>query len=147
MSVSLWHWWLCPTRLLSSQDSPGRNIEGRCHGHLQRIFLTQGSSPRLLHCRQTLYHWATGKHKEEYYNRSAQCWDIFLCEILRFHSWKMLQQVLDDYVSVICDITEMVLKYSCTCEDLSWMISATHFHSHRWATAQITWRGVWQRQL
>ena len=36
------------------------------------------------------YHWATGEHKKEYYNRSAQWWNIFLCEILSFHSWKTL---------------------------------------------------------
>ena len=27
-----------------------------CHFLLQRIFLTQGSNPGLLHCRKTLYH-------------------------------------------------------------------------------------------
>ena len=27
-----------------------------CHSFLQRIFLSQGSNPSLLHCRQTLYH-------------------------------------------------------------------------------------------
>ena len=27
-----------------------------CHFHLQGIFLTQGSNPGLLHCRQFLYH-------------------------------------------------------------------------------------------
>ena len=30
-----------------------------CHALLQGIFLTQGSNPCPLHCRQTLYHWVT----------------------------------------------------------------------------------------
>ena len=36
-------------------DSPGRNTRVSCHALLQGIFLTQGSNPGLLHCRQILY--------------------------------------------------------------------------------------------
>ena len=45
---------LCPW------DSPGKYTGGGCHFLLQGIFLTQGSNPGLLHCRQILYclsHW------------------------------------------------------------------------------------------
>ena len=35
---------------------PGRNTGVGCHFLLQGIFLTQGSTLGLLHCRQTLYH-------------------------------------------------------------------------------------------
>ena len=52
MSDSLRLW---PTRLLSPWDSPGKNTGGGHHFLLQEIFLTQGSSPGLLHGRQTLY--------------------------------------------------------------------------------------------
>ena len=38
---------------------PGKNTGVGCHFLLQGIFLTQGSNPGLLHCRQILYHWAT----------------------------------------------------------------------------------------
>ena len=37
-------------------DSPGKNTGVGCHFLLQGIFLTQGSNPDLLHCRQILYH-------------------------------------------------------------------------------------------
>ena len=37
-------------------DSPGKNTGVGCHSLLQGIFLTQGSHPGLLHCRQILYH-------------------------------------------------------------------------------------------
>ena len=37
-------------------DSPGKNTGVDCHALLQGIFLTQGSNPCLLHCKQTLYH-------------------------------------------------------------------------------------------
>ena len=37
-------------------DSPGKNNGVGCHALLQGIFLTQGSNPGLLHCRQMLYH-------------------------------------------------------------------------------------------
>ena len=46
-----------PTRLLSPWDSPGRNTGLGCHALLQGIFLTLGLNPRLLYCRQILYHW------------------------------------------------------------------------------------------
>ena len=36
-------------------DSPGKNTGVGCHALLQGIFLTQGSNPGLLHCRQVLY--------------------------------------------------------------------------------------------
>ena len=37
-------------------DPPGKNTGVGCHFLLQGIFLTQGSNPGLLHCRQILYH-------------------------------------------------------------------------------------------
>ena len=37
-------------------DSPGKNTGVDCHPLLQGIFPTQGSNPRLLHCRQILHH-------------------------------------------------------------------------------------------
>ena len=36
-------------------DSPGKNTGVGCHALLQGIFPTQGSNPRHLHCRWTLY--------------------------------------------------------------------------------------------
>ena len=45
-----------PTRLLCPQNSPGKNTGVGSHSLFQGIFLTQGSNPGLLHCRQILYH-------------------------------------------------------------------------------------------
>ena len=42
-------------RLLCSCDSPGKNTRVSGHFLLQGIFLTQGSNPGLLYCRQILY--------------------------------------------------------------------------------------------
>ena len=42
-------------------DSPGNNTGVGCHVLLQGFFPTQGWKLCLLHCRQILYHWATGK--------------------------------------------------------------------------------------
>ena len=47
---------LYPTRLLCSQNSPGKHIGVGCRFLLQGIFLTQGSNLGLLHCEQILYH-------------------------------------------------------------------------------------------
>ena len=60
---------------VSSSDSsclysPGKNTGVACHSLLQRIFLTQGSNPHLLHllhCRWFLYHWVTGEAPYIYY--------------------------------------------------------------------------------
>ena len=41
-------------RLLCPWNSPGKNGVG-CHSLFQGLFLTQGSNPSLLHCRQILY--------------------------------------------------------------------------------------------
>ena len=43
-----------PTRLLPPWDYPGENTGVGCHFLLQGIFLTQGSNPGLLDCRQML---------------------------------------------------------------------------------------------
>ena len=52
----LWPCRLQPIRLLWPWDSSGKNTGVGCHGPLQGIFLTQGSNPGLLHCRQVLSH-------------------------------------------------------------------------------------------
>ena len=46
---------LCNPSLLSALDSPGESTGVGCHSLLQGIFLTQGSSLGLPHCRQILY--------------------------------------------------------------------------------------------
>ena len=47
--------WIVAYHAPSSMDFPGKRNGVGCHFLLQRIFLTQGSNPGLLHCRQTLY--------------------------------------------------------------------------------------------
>ena len=42
-------WTVQPARLLCPWGSPGKNTGVGCHAPLQRIFLTQGSNPGLLH--------------------------------------------------------------------------------------------------
>ena len=59
MSDSVWPHRRQPTKLLRPWDSPGKNTGVGCHFLLQEIFLTQGSNPHLLLCRQILYCWAT----------------------------------------------------------------------------------------
>ena len=46
----------CQAPLLCPWDFQGKNTGVSCHFLLQGIFLTQGSNPGLLHCRQILYH-------------------------------------------------------------------------------------------
>ena len=65
MSDSLPPHGLSPTRLLCPWNSPGKNTGVSSHALLQGIFLTQGSNPGLLHCRQVLYHLS---HQEARYD-------------------------------------------------------------------------------
>ena len=51
--------WTQPTRLLRPWNSPGKNTGMGCHFLLWRIFPTQGLNLWLLHCRWSLYRWAT----------------------------------------------------------------------------------------
>ena len=46
---------LWPTSLLCPWDSPGKNTRVGCLFLLQGIYLTQGSNPGHLHCRQIIY--------------------------------------------------------------------------------------------
>ena len=52
--AQLWPHGLEPARLLCPWNSPGRSTGVGSHFLLQGIFLTQGSNPRLLHCKQLL---------------------------------------------------------------------------------------------
>ena len=45
-----------PTRLLRPWDFPGKSTGVGCHFLLQGLFMTQGSNPGFLHCRQIFYH-------------------------------------------------------------------------------------------
>ena len=56
MSDSLQPHGLQPASLLCPWNSPGKNTGRGNHSLLQGIFLTQGSSPGLLHCRQILFY-------------------------------------------------------------------------------------------
>ena len=51
--------WTASCQAPLSMRSPGKNTGVGFHALLQGIFLTQGSNPGLLHCRQILYLWAT----------------------------------------------------------------------------------------
>ena len=75
---------LWPARLLCAWDFPGKNSGVGCHFLLQGIFPTQGSNPRLLHCRWILYCWATREAPSftqySYFQIHLCCvWMIQLC--------------------------------------------------------------------
>ena len=59
--------WTVACQLLCPRDSPGKNTGVGCHALLQRIFPIQGLNPRLLHCRQILYHLS---HQESPWNHN-----------------------------------------------------------------------------
>ena len=54
--------WTVAPRLLCPGDFPGMDTGVGCHALLQRIFLTQGLNPHILHWRWILCSWATRKH-------------------------------------------------------------------------------------
>ena len=56
MSDSLLPCGLQPARLLCPWNSPDKTIGVGSHSLFQGIFLTQGSNPGFLHCRQLFYH-------------------------------------------------------------------------------------------
>ena len=56
--------WTTACQAPLSWDSPGKNAAVGRYAILQGVFWTQGSNTcllRILHCRQILYHWATGE--------------------------------------------------------------------------------------
>ena len=64
------------TRILHPRDFPGKSTGVGCDFLLQGIFLTQGSNPGLLPCRQTLYslsHWGSQRElRYRQYTKSQQ---------------------------------------------------------------------------
>ena len=74
VSDSLWPHGLQPTGLLCPWNSPGENTRVGNHSVLQVIFLTKGSNPGLLHCRQILYrqsHQGSPKYPKPLYKLAA----------------------------------------------------------------------------
>ena len=80
MSNSLQCHGLEPTRLLCPWNSPGKDTGVGCHFSLQGIFPTQGSTPGLLHCRQTLY---CLSHQGSFVVKAS----VFLVVMHRCESW------------------------------------------------------------
>jgi len=54
-------------------DSSGRDSRVGCQFLLQRIFLTQGSNQRLLHCRRILYRWAPREGSVQFSSVTRSC--------------------------------------------------------------------------
>ena len=54
--ATLWLQGLQPASLLDPWNSPARDTGAVCHSLFQRICLTQGSNPGLLHCKWTRYY-------------------------------------------------------------------------------------------
>ena len=77
MSNSLQTHGLWPARLPCPWNSPGKNAGVGNHSFLQDIFLTQGSNPSLLHCRQTLSTKSPGKTTTEWATQ-IQDWRTWL---------------------------------------------------------------------
>ena len=55
-------------------DSPGKNNGMGYHSLFQGVFLTQGSNPRLLHCRRILYHLSCQGSPENF-----RVWYLYFC--------------------------------------------------------------------
>ena len=70
----------------SSVHSPGKDTGVACHLLLQRIFLTQGLNPGLLHYRQVPYRWATWEACMIVY----RCLKIRPCQLLHVSAFKCL---------------------------------------------------------
>ena len=62
---------LCNSMDCSPWNFPDKSTGAGCHFLLQGIFLTQGSNPDLLHCRQRLYLWATNQQTNATHSATA----------------------------------------------------------------------------
>ena len=89
--------WTVAHRLFCPGNFPGKNTAVGClHTAwrkilLQRIFPTQGSNTRLLHCRQIFYHWAT---RDEYFldsNRISGSGSNYILSFWRSHCFPEAQ--------------------------------------------------------
>ena len=93
---------LWPARLLCPWDSPGKNTAVDCHFLLQRTFLTQGSNPGLLHCRQILYHLNYREDPTPKKGTAKECSNYHTMALVSHASkvmLKILQAKLQQYVN------------------------------------------------
>ena len=97
----------CPTlcnSMVCPWNLPGKNTGVGCHSPLQGIFLTQGSKPSLLHCRQILYHLSYGEFPEHLSEvrslSSTPSHSLFFCKLPYFHFLTGLKSISD--YTVVC---------------------------------------------
>ena len=84
-----------PARLLCPWNSPGKNTGVGSHSLLQRIFLTQGSNPGILHCRWILYHLSHQGSPPRATRCKAPDWTLGeLSSSLQTGSWQVLSSLL-----------------------------------------------------
>ena len=85
-----------PASLLCPYDFPGKNTGVGCHFLLKGIFLTQGSHPSLLHCKQ-IYHRATKSHQKKVSHKARPV--LRVGEINSTSEWELLQKQIAKSVS------------------------------------------------
>ena len=86
MSGFLWPHRL--SRLLYPWDFPGKNTRVSCHSLLQGIFLTHGSNPSLLHCRQILYH--LSHQGSQFILKTFKTTSKVICDLFSFCIYKCI---------------------------------------------------------
>ena len=96
---------LQPARLLCPWNSPDKKIGVGSHALFQGIFLTQGSNPGFLHCRQILYHLSHHLakfkgHLNGHPSLSPQAW-IFSLMRLQRHRWPQ-PQIYQSFCTCVC---------------------------------------------
>ena len=98
---------LCPTlcnSMVCPWISPGKNTGVGCHSPLQGIFLTQGSNPSLLHCRQILYHLSYREFpdhlSELYILSSTSSYSLFSYKLPYFHFLTGLKSISN--YAIVC---------------------------------------------
>ena len=72
--------WTAACQTPRSKGFPRQEYQD-CHFLPQGIFSTQGLNPSLLHCRQTLYHWATREAHTDEHRNLAPSTQTFLASI------------------------------------------------------------------
>ena len=90
---------LQPTRLLCPWDFPGKDTGVGSHFFLQRIFLTLGLNPGLLHCRQNLYQLSYQEAPKKVEVKVVQSF-LTLCDAMDYTVHGVLQARILEWVDI-----------------------------------------------
>ena len=139
-------WWTVACQAPLSRNYLGKNTGVDSHFLLQGIFLTRGSNPGLLHCRQILYHLKAG---DKSWKQRGDMWAwLFICcftvpfllPYLWMKLWNKVQKVSVTHPGLLVHFLFLLRFFDMDC--IFWSL---YWISYNVAAIHVFWlTGLWE---